>query len=311
MNNSNNERSPLLLRRPTTALLTDNTSCLARLCRVVRYVLAVAGAVVSLAFLAFGIYMRSVAVSPSSGSASLENDLVIAFGIFMCLVSGALAVTASVNDTHVRTLVEAMHRANVDLGARVERLDVLNTEYAQTTRDLQALLATQQARMTELNASVVSIGAERDRLAETSTRFERLSAEYADALETMRKRNAEMLVTLERSDAELESLRTLAAEQRARIDSLTKLQRKSVHMIRMLSLYGDECKTLGAALKDTVTGLQQTDARLGLTAEEMALQLKALHTVTEQLRVVAASRGMPEDDENSDDDDDPLLASMV
>lgn len=301
-----NEMAPLLLR-PTTMLL-DAESCFVRACRVVRYVLAVAGAVVSLAFLAFGVYLRTVAVSPSSGSATLENDLVIVFGVFMCLVSGALALSASVSDAQVRTLVDAMHRANVDLGAKVERLDVLNTEYAQTTRDLQALLATQQTRMNELNASVASIGVERDHLAETSARFERLSAEYAAALDQMRQRNAEILATLERSDAELDSLRSLAVEQRTRIEELSKLQRKSVHMIRLLSLYGDECKTLGVALKDTVSGLQQTDARLGLTAEEMALQLKALHAVTEQLRVVAASRGMPEDD---DDDEDPLLADMV
>lgn len=317
-------------------LAVDPPSFVSRSCRVFRYSLALIGGILSTLFIAYGVYARAV-----SNHVTLQDDLILAFGLLMYAMSCTIGALANIGDRQVRALVDAMRlqtrrmqQTNIELGTKVGHLETLNNEYAKTTGELRSLMATvdarYKARMSELKENAQRLSTEIDelnsennelkehnvKLASTAARFEKLSAAYNESLEQLRRQNEQVSRDLDalrilngERDVELESLRSLAAEQKARIAELTlqaenlnKLQQKSVRMIQMLSLYGDDCKTLGTSLKETASELRETDKSLGLTSQEMSVQLKALHDVTEQLRTVAAARGISEDVDDAVDD---------
>lgn len=147
-------------------------------------------------------------------------------------------------------------------------------------------------------------------LADVESRLSKTQEKYREELGKIKAANdaaqaelAQVKMLAADSSTKIQQLEQLAEKQREQISSMTKqlenlneLQRKSVRMIQMLSLYGDECKTLGIGLKDISSDLRKTDQSLGLSAKEMADQLRALQTITDQLKQVARGRGIDEDD---------------
>lgn len=310
---------------------------ISRALQISRYIIAGVGAVISLVFIGYGIYLRE-----SGEETGLVDDFIIAFGTFVALQSCIIAALSTAGDKQVRRLVSAMvaqserlEAANQGLEARVTDLRQLQGQLEDNTRALRDQIARAEerhrqrieefrAQTTALKTTAQNLRVENERLHEsnqalddTCERFQHLRGEYEGELDKLRAAHEDVVAEVSQlriiagdERLKVEQLEELAGEQRERIaemttqlENLNELQRKSVRMIQMLTLYGDDCKTLGTGLKDITSELRATDQSLGLTSSEMAVQLSALQAVTQQLRHVAASRGVNEDDI---DDDAPL-----
>lgn len=316
---------------------------LSKACRVFRYFLAGIGAIVSIGFIAYGTLLR---VNDSDNN-SLEDDVILVFGAFVFVLSCTVAGVVHVGDRQMRKMLNALRahtdrlqETNDNLGEKVHSLESLQVEYATTAERLRKIIASTSAkhqqhldnfraendRLSEetehVQAQVDKLHVENEELRDTCKRLEHLSNEYHTSLHRLREQNAcvkreldEMRELNAESNDRVEQLESLAAQQRERIDELTRqaanlneLQRKSVKMIQMLSMYGDECRTMGISLKDTARELRNTDESLGLTSAEMSTQLRALKLITSQLKDAASKQSVDVSEQlsrmSSDDDDD-------
>lgn len=297
--------------------------------RALRYCVASLGCLFACAFIAYGALLKL------DGNAGVENDLILGFGVFVAVMSSCIGALSRTGDLQVQRLIDAnnaqlgrLNASNQQLEQRVNSLVVIEQRLAENTRRFEEqLLAAEErykARLKSLREenqrlghTVDNLSVERRKfeeenagLALTKDSFEHTLAAYKQQLEQVQdshRASAEELVHLRllsaENDVRVEQLNRMNVSQAEKIGEMTKqlenlneLQRKSTRMIQMLALYGDECKTLGSSLKDTAETLHKTDHSLGLTAGEMSAQVKALQTITDQLKQVALSRGIDEDD---------------
>jgi hypothetical protein len=70
-------------------------------------------------------------------------------------------------------------------------------------------------------------------------------------------------------------------ESKTLITSLRAFQKKSVEIIQVLSLYGDEAKATGMSLKTVAQELIQTDHTLHDNVEALSAKLQVLDTMLE------------------------------
>lgn len=288
-------------------------------CQIFRYSISAIGCLLACAFLFFGIALAS------DGEKSVQNDLTIAFGAFMATMSATILCVTRTSDRQAKRLMAAMNtqlnqlqQTNDSLHNRVDQLDDLQAR-------LQTSIDAQQARNKRLADERKKLSAENQQLANTTRELDDIKEAYQQQLTKAR-------TTTETLHEELKSLREIAGdeslkverlsklndEQRQRIhdlseqlENLNELQRRSTKMIQLLALYGDECKTLGLSLKDTSKELRETDTSLGLTAAEMAQQLHALRTVTEQLTHVSLTRVLDSTPQDESDEVGFVTADFV
>lgn len=298
-------------------------------CRSFRYCLAVVGGVMAALFISYGAFLRA-----EGDDEGLQDDLILAFGSFVAIMSCTIGCMASVGDRQVRKMVKAMEAERRRLAETVNtltnevtELGSLNDTYSEANELHRRLIKDAETRykgrskelkeQTEkLEGNVDNLQGEVSRLENTNRdltfnvdRLGKLNQDYNIQLSRLREAHnladeeiQQLKLLSSEGDARVKQLETLSSEQRSRIDNLSRqaanlneLQRKSVQMIQMLSLYGDDCKTMGMSLTEVSGKLRQTDNSLGLTATEMKTQITALQKVTQELSSVAAERGIHED----------------
>lgn len=297
--------------------------------RALRYCVASIGCLLSTAFIAYGGLLKL------DGDNDVETDIILAFGIFMAIMSCCIGVLSRTGDKQVRRLIAAnnaqlnrLHETNQTLKQRVDALGTIEKDLEHNTekfeRQLQAAEERYKSRIKMLREENQRLGKNVDTLSTERRKFEEENEELTQTkegfdltLEAYKKQLAQVQAAHHAAREELQQLQFISEESNARVeqlerinaaqdnkiaemakqlDNLNELQRKSTRMIQMLAVYGDECKNMGLSLKDTAATIRKTDKSLGLTAGEMSAQVKALKSVTEALKQVAAAQGVDEDD---------------
>ena len=272
-------------------------------CRSLRYCIAIIGFLVSAAFISFGVYLRM-----NGTDTGLEDDAILGFGIFVALQSCIIATANNIGDRMVSHLIGRMesqmnrlNEANEQLEGELKNFDQHNKNYAEANTQFRIQLEGQRTENKSLMANLARLGEVHNDMTISMGQLKKAHAEAQAEINGLRELAGE-------GKARIDELEALSQKQQGQIQameeqlkSLNVLQRKSVRMIQMLSMYGDECKTLGVSLKDVAQELRKTDESLGLTSQELTAQLNALQTVTAELKKVAQSRGIDEDDMDDDD----------
>jgi len=320
--------------------MLEFADCLGTAWMSFKYCVAILGGILAACFITFGVLMRE-----TGKQQGMTTNLIIAFGSFVALMSCLICVMMQRTDRQAKIMIDAMNgqvsrlqTSNQQLEGEINTLQSVQEELTAAAKEFDEMLAVaekrQQERIVEFNAvsgrmqTTVKglekenqrLATENDELTKISGRLEELQAKYAEELSRLgrlqdaSRREIDTLQALLGSENErVQQLDNLCEQQRGKIAEMTKqltslneLQRKSVQMIQMLSLYGDECKTMNVNLKEVSSTLRKTDDSLGLTAQELALQLTALQIVTQQLKRVAADRGINEYHNSDSDSDDPI-----
>lgn len=215
----------------------------------------------------------------------------------MATMSATIFCVSRTSDRQVKQLMTAMdaqmrqlQTSNMDLQGRVNELGDLQQR-------LQVSISTHQRNVRSLSEENKDLKRTTEELDEIKRQYQAQLTRAQTTADTMRDELKSLRELAGDESMKVERLKALNDEQRQRIvelsaqlENLNELQRRSTKMIQMLAMYGDDCKTLGISLKDTSATLRETDTSLGLTAEEMALQLEALRRVTEQLSNVSLER---------------------
>lgn len=264
-------------------------------CRAIRYCAAIVGFLVSAALVSYGGYIR--AIGEDDGA---EDDVMLALGGIMAIQACIIMAIHGIGDRLISNMMKTMERqidrlegCNRELEQELVRFNTINENFSNANKEFRAQLASHKRENATLHASLEKLSVECDNLRDHAARLK--SAQEAAEREVLQLRDvaAEENIQLHQMREMCRQQRETIAKMTAQLKDLNQLQRKSVQMIQMLTLYGDECKTLGVSLKDVAGELKQTDESLGLTAQELQVQLVALQTVTQELKRVAVDRGGP------------------
>jgi DNA repair exonuclease SbcCD ATPase subunit len=334
------------LHKTTTVAVTRMSDFLSVAWRSFRYCTAIIGGIASAALIAIGAIIHT----RDADHGGVEDEMILAAGSLFALLSCMVGCQNVTSDRQVKRLIEASeaqtHRlaeANATLEGQVNQLKGVEQRLGAATTDFETKLRVASERYKKrleelqqtsqaLSATVTQIGDERNRLAAENAELLRTREQFGKTLNDYKIELAKVREAHAAATTALAQLRTLAGDESARIqqleainveqqrrldeaskqlENLNELQRKSVRMIQLLTLYGDECKTLGVSLKDISGSLHQTDKTLGLTAGEMSLQLRALQTITDELKKVASAGGTREwiDEDHDDTEDYESLSS--
>ena len=279
-------------------------------CRAFRYFLAILGTIMSIILIGYGISLRM-----SGQDLGVTDDVILIFGSLVALMSATIGCMANMGDRQVHKMITAMKREhkrlrlNIDtLEGKVQKFGELNESYSNANDEHRRVIKEAELqykkRITSLQNENRSLNVNLEAFTEENCQLrlhlgslESINQDYKASLDELRHLNnqcndqiTQMQLLNSESQVRVKELEELSREQRLTIAELTKhadnlneLQRKSVKMIQMLSLYGDECKTMGVSLKEVSNELKETDESLGLTSREMAVQLQALQKVTLEL----------------------------
>lgn len=266
-------------------------------CRAFRYCVSGIGFCVATAFLVYSVLLRD------QDSSSLENTLMIAFGVFVAVQSCIIVTMHGLGDKLVSRLVHSMEaqlsqlkHANEALSAEIATFDLHNKNY----RDA---IAEHKAQNAEYKEQLGRAEQTQHNLEATLGKVRRAQADSERQVAELRQLGIEERVRVEELEELCGTQRETIEEMSKQLRNLNELQRRSVKMIQMLSVYGDDCKTLGINLRDVSSELRKTDESLGLSTQELQAQLRALRTVTSQLKGVAVQRGEAPSDGEEDDTD--------
>lgn len=280
----------------------------------IRYALATFGAIVGIGFIVVGAVEFDIE--------QLETILLIVVGGLLTLQSCAICVISGKSDRDVKRMVkrvrkemDRLEKHNLQLSDSVSNLRDLNTEYSDENDRFKSLVKRAREQAEQSEVQIDKLHASIHKMELSMGKLENLNTDYKQQLAQMREQNAQLSTEIGRIETmghtqalQVKSLKSLSEEQRDKIDQLTEqarnlnaLQRRSVEMIQMLTLYGDDCKVMGVQLRNVSAELHKTDSSLGLTAREMRAQLRALAEVTSALRAIAPA-GSCSDSEQTDDD---------